>query len=105
MMADVTDDDRLKTGRMQAGIFFSLFLTTEKLGVAIALLSYVILDGIGFVAGSATNSSGAVTGLLLLFAVAPALFHGTAAWILSRYPIDRARQAQMRAEIAARFGE
>jgi Na+/melibiose symporter-like transporter len=105
MMADVTDDDRLQTGRMQAGIFFSLFLTTEKLGVAIALLSYVVLDGVGFVAGSTSNSPGALTALLLLFAAAPAIFHALAAWILLRYPITRARQEAMRAQIAARFGE
>jgi len=104
MMADVTDDDRLQTGRMQAGIFFSLLLTTEKLGVAIALLSYLILEAIGFSAGSTTNSAAALTGLLLLFAVAPALFHATAAFIISRYPLGRERQKELRAQIALRFG-
>jgi len=61
------------TGRMQAGIFFSWLLIRKNSGVAMALLSYVILEAIGFSAGSATNSSTGY-GLLLLFAAAPALF-------------------------------
>jgi len=104
MMADVTDDDRLKSGRMQAGIFFSLLLTTEKLGVAVAALSLAVLQAIGFTPNT-TNDSTALLGLMLLFAAAPAIFHGFAALILWRYPLGRAQQAQMRAEIAARFGE
>jgi Na+/melibiose symporter-like transporter len=105
MMADVTDDDRLKSGRMQAGIFFSLLLTTEKLGIAIAALSFTVLSWIGFDPKIDNNSPAAIQGLMLLFACSPAIFHGLAALILWRYPITRARQAEMRAQIAARFGE
>ncbi len=104
MMADVTDDDRLKSGRMQAGIFFSLLLTTEKLGIAVAALSLTVLHYIGFMPNT-ENASGVLLGLMLLFAGAPAIFHGAAALILWRYPLSRARQAEMRAQIARRFGE
>ncbi len=104
MMADVTDDDRLKSGRMQAGIFFSLLLTTEKLGVALAALSLTVLSLLGFVP-NATNDSGVLLGLMLLFAGAPAVFHGAAALILWRYPLSRIKQSEMRSAIALRFGE
>ncbi len=103
MMADVTDDDRLKSGRMQAGIFFSLLLTTEKLGIAVAALSFNILAGIGFVPGG-ENTPRALWGLMLLFTVGPAIFHALAALIIWRYPLTKARQAELRAQIAARFG-
>jgi Na+/melibiose symporter-like transporter len=103
MMADVTDDDRLKSGRMQAGIFFSLLLTTEKLGIAIAAISLTILAAIGF-QPKTVNDASVLTGLMLLFAAAPAVFHGLAALILWRYPLGRTQQAEMRAAIALRFG-
>jgi Na+/melibiose symporter-like transporter len=42
---------------------------------------------------------------MLLFAAAPAVFHRLAALIFWRYPLGSAKQAEMRAQIAARFGE
>lgn len=105
MMADVTDVDRLESGRMQSGVFFSLLAMTEKIGLALAVgITYPILDGLGFVAGG-ENTAEAKQGLILLFAIAPAVLHLCAAAILVRFPLGRADQRRLRAELATRFGD
>ena len=105
MMADVTDIDRLESGRMQSGVFFALLTMTEKIGLALAVgITYVILDSIGFVAGG-QNTEAAIDGLLLLFALAPTALHLAAAVVLWRFPLGRAHQHELRAQLARRFAD
>jgi Na+/melibiose symporter-like transporter len=109
MMADVTDRDRLDTGRMQAGIFFSLLLTTEKLGHALSVgVTYTVLSLVGFHGdeGGAgqPNSATAVLGLMMLFLLVPLILHAAAALVLWRYPLGRAEQAQLRQALAQKYG-
>ena len=105
MMADVTDIDRMESGRMQSGVFFSLLTMTEKIGLALAVgITYPILQAIGFVAGG-DNEGTARLGVILLFALTPAVLHLFAAFVLWRFPLGRADQHELRARLATRFGD
>lgn len=44
MMADVVDEDAVRTGAQRSGLFFGLLLTTSKIGLAMGPLAYAVLD-------------------------------------------------------------
>lgn len=105
MMADVVDEDTAKTGGQRSGLFFGLMLTTSKIGLAVGPLAYVVLDMFGFEqALGAANTPTAMTALVLLFTGLPFVLNMLAAWWVRDYPLDAKRQAELRAEIAAREG-
>ena len=101
MMADLTDEDALKTGKQRAGLFFALLTTTNKLGSAIAVGTVLtLIEGLfGFSPGT-DNSPAAIEGLFIVYCAAPALALGIAYLPLIRYPLSRARHAEVRAELA-----
>lgn len=104
MMADVVDEDTVRTGGAQrSGLFFGLLLTTSKVGVALGPLTYAILDMFGFDAKlGADNPPAAMTALVVLYAGVPLVLNLAAAASMARYPLDEARQAALRAAIVAR---
>ncbi len=99
MMADIVDEDQARTGRMQAGVYFSLFAMTEKIGLAVAVgVTYALLDLVAFKPG-ASNTPAAIDGLLAVFVVLPAALHVATAAILWRFPLGRERQRELRRAI------
>lgn len=103
MMADVVDEDEVKTKARRTGLFFGLLLTTNKIGLVAGPMTYAVLGVAGFIATPhAQNSDQALFALTALFIGAPALLNLLAAWSLSSYNLDAARQAALRAEIDAR---
>ncbi len=99
MMADITDDDQVRTGRMQAGVYFGLLAMTEKIGLALAVgVTYPLLAWIGFRTG-ARNDQAALDGLVLVFVLLPAALHVLAALALWRFPLGRAAQHALRRKI------
>jgi Na+/melibiose symporter-like transporter len=103
MMADVVDEDQLKTGAQRSGLFFGVLLTTTKVGLAIGPLSYAVLGLFGFdTQMGARNSHTALEALKWLFVAVPVAIYLVSAWILRFYRLDEARQKALRAEIEAR---
>lgn len=99
MMADITDEDQVNTGRMQAGVYFSLLASTEKIGLALAVgITYPLLDMVGFKTGVA-NDKTAINGLLWIFVALPAVLHVLCALALWRFPLGRERQRALRRQI------
>jgi Na+/melibiose symporter-like transporter len=99
MMADITDDDQVRTGRMQAGVYFGLLAMTEKIGLALAVgVTYPLLAWVGFRTG-VRNDQAALDGLVLLFVLLPAALHVLAALALWRFPLGRAAQHALRRRI------
>jgi glycoside/pentoside/hexuronide:cation symporter, GPH family len=97
MMADVVDEDRVKTGAQRSGLFFGLLLTTTKVGQAFGPLCYGLLALFGFNASrGAENTPGAMLALSVLFAGTPFALNLITAWVLQKYPLDEARQAALR---------
>lgn len=103
MMADLTDDDELRSGQKRAGLFFALLTTTNKLGHALAVgAGFAILEQlVGFVPG-AGNSPAALNGLLWTYVLGTGLGLLAAYAALIRYPLDRERHEAIRRELAAR---
>lgn len=103
LMADVVDDDELRTGARRSGLYFGVLLTTSKLGVAAGPITYAILGAVGFVPALGADNSAAALGMLtFLFIAVPVALYLAAAISLRRYPLDEAAQAELHAAIEAR---
>ncbi|MBS0385930.1 MAG: MFS transporter, partial [Proteobacteria bacterium] len=103
LMADVVDEDEVRTGARRSGIYFGILLTTSKVGVALGPLTYVALDLAGFrPAEGAQNTTPALGVLTALFVGGPMLLYLLAAISLRKYPLDEKRHAELAAVIAAR---
>lgn len=106
LMADVVDDDELRTGARRSGLYFGVLMTTSKLGIAAGPITYAILDVAGFVpALGADNSATALGVLTLLFIGVPIALYTAAAISLRNYPLDEEAQAALRAAIEARHAK
>ncbi len=104
IMADVADEDTALTGKERAGVYFSLLVMTNKLGYAIApFIAYSLLNLLGFsgVAG-AQNSPQAILNLKLVFVFVPMIFLFATAYVMWSFPLDEARQRQLRQMISDR---
>ena len=103
LMADVVDEDELRTGARRSGLFFGVLLTTSKLGVAAGPITYAILGAVGFIPGlGAGNSEQALMTLSVLFIAVPIVLYALAALSMHKYPLDEKAQADLHAAIAAR---
>ncbi|MDC3358739.1 MAG: MFS transporter [Pseudomonadales bacterium] len=103
MMADLTDEDELRSGQKRPGLFFALLTTTNKLGAAFAVgASFAILEvAFGFVPGG-DNSSEALDGLLVTYCVGTAFGLFMAFLSMLKYPLDRTAHDAIRRELERR---
>ena len=96
MVADLADAHQLETGEERTGLYYSAFSISAKLGAALALgIALPLLGHLGFHARGA-NSEGALNGLLIIFALGPALAHGVAAALLTGFPLDERAHSEIR---------
>ncbi len=102
MLADVGDELRLESGLDRTGLLYAVLTGTTKIGSALALVTFVILDGLGFDAQAAHNSPSALLGLQVLFIGAPALLSLLSAAVILGYPLDARRHAEIRAALDRR---
>ncbi len=104
MLADVADCDRLETGLDRNGLLQAVLTTTQKIAYAIPVaILYPILSAIGFdPKPDAANSDTAITGMSLLFVLAPIALMLIAAWSSWRWTLDAATHAEVQAALAAR---
>ena len=104
MLADVGDELRLQTGIDRTGLLYAVLTGTTKIGSALALVTFVLLEQMGFDAQSTHNSAHALAGLQALFVGAPALLSLISAAVILGYKLDATRHAQIRAALAADGG-
>ena len=108
MVADIVDEQELKTGRRQEGVFFAALSfagkATSGLGGLIAGLG---LDAINWPQGEGIRTAAEVdpeiiVRLGLLFGPGVALFGCAAVWLYALYRLDRGTHAQILHELRAR---
>ncbi|MEZ5995217.1 MAG: MFS transporter [Hyphomonadaceae bacterium] len=103
LMADVVDDDELRTGSRRSGLYFGLLLTTSKAGITAGPLTVVVLQLIGFDATLRDhNAPFVLMALGAAFVVVPIALSLLAALALRNYPLDEKAQAALHAAIEAR---
>jgi Na+/melibiose symporter-like transporter len=103
MVADVADQHRLHTGEDRTALFFSVFSISMKTGMAVAVgIALPLVSWLGFDPHVAHNSPSALHGLLLTFALGPAILHALAALCVSGFPLDAAAHERVRQQLAER---
>ena len=102
MMADVILEDTAASGEVRAGLFYSVLALTGKLAAALAVgITYWALAAIGFDT-QAENAPATLLGFRWVMAGVPLLTGLAAAAIMWRFPLDAARQRELRAAISRR---
>jgi Na+/melibiose symporter-like transporter len=100
MVADIADEHRLRTGEDRTALFFSVFSISMKAATAAAVgIALPLIAWFGFDPGASHNSAGALKGLLLVFALGPALSHLLSAALIRGFPLDEAAHAAIRAAL------
>ena len=112
MMADVCDSDELATGRRREGMFSAVFSICYKGGIALgALFGSYLLQWAG--ARGETDATASVVHMTpevvnhirWAYALPPALCFVGAAFLMLRYPLTRARMAEIRRVLDTRQAE
>ncbi|HYI40573.1 MAG TPA: MFS transporter [Allosphingosinicella sp.] len=103
MLNDAADVDRLETGLDRNALLQALLTSTQKISYATPVaIIYPILAWIGFnPKPGGHNSDGAILGMTLLFVLVPVVLMCAAAWVASRWPLDRDAHAKVQAALAA----
>jgi GPH family glycoside/pentoside/hexuronide:cation symporter len=103
MVSDVADQHRLQSGEDRTALFFSVFSISMKAGMAVAMgVALPLVAWFGFDPHATHNSTQALRGLQLTFALGPAILHALAALCIKGFPLDAAAHAQVRRQLAAR---
>lgn len=103
MVSDVADLHRLETGEDRTALFFSVFSISIKAGMAAAVgIALPLVAWLGFDPHAAHNSAGALRGLLLTFALGPAISHLVSATFVYRFRLDATAHADIRRQLAER---
>jgi len=104
ILGDIVDYDTCKSGGYHAGNYFALYSLTIKLVVAVGGgLALVLLGWFHYnVRTPAANGTAANSGMIFVFAVAPALFRFLGLGILWLYPLDERCQRIIRTRLQQR---
>lgn len=99
MIADVSDYDRVETGRFRSGIYYGVWGLATKLSEGLALVFVnLMLAGFGYVANVAQTAH-SLLGIRLFFSIIPAVCIFAALPFLLKYPITRKGHAEVRARL------
>jgi GPH family glycoside/pentoside/hexuronide:cation symporter len=106
MIPDAVEWDELQTGQRHEGMFYSLVQTLRKVGSSLSLpFVLLMLEWTGYVANAPTQPRSTILGIQSLIGPIPATFLLLGIFLAARYPLDRKRFAELRAELARRHVE
>ncbi|HSC61029.1 MAG TPA: MFS transporter [Rhizomicrobium sp.] len=105
MMADVADADTHENNSERAGMMYAFLSMTSKLGIGWSVtIAFGFLTLLGF-NPQIHNSPGAIENLRLFFILLPIGLAGLSIFTMVGYPLNEARQRELRAEIERRRAE
>lgn len=99
IVTDIADKHRLETGEDRTGLYYSVFSLAGKaagavaIGIALPLVAWLGFDPKG------TNSPEALHGVLLVFALGPAIAHALSAALIARFPLDERAHTEIRRQL------
>jgi GPH family glycoside/pentoside/hexuronide:cation symporter len=103
MIPDAVEWDEYQTGQRHEGMFYSLVQTLRKVGSSLSLpFVLLMLEWTGYVANASTQPRNTILGIQALIGPIPAVFLLVGIFLAARYPLNRERFAQLRAELAER---
>ncbi|HMD67819.1 MAG TPA: glycoside-pentoside-hexuronide (GPH):cation symporter [Chitinivibrionales bacterium] len=106
MIPDVVEYGEMQTGRRNEGIYYGLWFFVQKLGMAAsAAINGAVLSATGFAqapGGAVLDQSlSAIRGINMLLAGLPLAFIAAGLAILTLYPINAAKHAEIKRTLAA----
>lgn len=99
LIADVIDEDELRTGRRREGMYFGTNALIIRLSTLLVSLVLLILVPLGYVEGARVQPPSAIFGIKLLMSVFPILGLLAGLLIIKYYPIDKERREKIKEEI------
>ena len=97
---DVIEADELETGYRREATFYGILVFFQKVGTAILLaFAQFILSQSGYVA-DVQQSYNTIMAIRITVGVIPAAILIISIWLAWKFPIDRIKHAQIRAELA-----
>lgn len=103
MMADIGDEERLESGADRTGLLYAIVSGAMKLGYALAVGVFILLQMLGFDPKAPTADGDAA--LIALYSYLPAGLGLLVSVIMLRYPLDASRLAEIQRQLAARDAE
>lgn len=106
MLGDIVDYDELRTGERREGSFSSIYSWQLKMAFAIgAALSGPLVEMAGFrIANGVNQPEQVIERMRILLATIPFVLVAISMMLLSRYPLNRTRMAEVNAELVRRRG-
>jgi GPH family glycoside/pentoside/hexuronide:cation symporter len=105
MLADYGDEERLASGKDRTGLLYAILTGTVKVGAALAVCSLFVLDGLGFDAKVAANSTElSMQGLQAMYAFAPGIIGLLAAAAMIGYPLTEEKHAEILRQLGDKDG-
>jgi len=102
MIADVADEDEIRSGERREGLYVGVFTFVRKMAGAVGVaLAFNVLDWVGFESGEEPSVTIMWT-LRGLTAFIPVVFVALSMWIAAGYPLSRERHHEILAELDRR---
>jgi len=99
LIADVIDEDELRTGRRREGMYFGTNALIIRLSTLLVSLALLILVPLGYIEGAEVQPPSAIFGIKLLMSVFPILGLLAGLLIVKYYSIDKERRENIKEEI------
>jgi sugar (glycoside-pentoside-hexuronide) transporter len=102
MVADVADEDEIRSGERREGLYVGVFTFVRKLAGALGVaLAFNVLDWVGFESGEEPREA-VLWVLRSLTALIPVFFVIISMWIAAGYPLGRRRHEEILEQLARR---
>ena len=92
--ADITDYDQVQSRSGRAGLYYALLTLTSKIGYAFALLTYPVLEWLGYRAGG-ESAAGAIDALRYTFVFFPLAALVVVAGLMWNFPLGIEQQRDL----------
>jgi glycoside/pentoside/hexuronide:cation symporter, GPH family len=104
LQADVIDVDTAASGEQRSGIYLAIWSLATKLALALAVgIAFPVLAMMGYDPGVGSRTDAGLLTLALFYAVVPVALKLGAIALMWDFPLDAARQAQLREAIDRRL--